>query len=99
MQLTGRSGDLIIRGGKDLVTKINVVKSNDDRNDGSSYIQILLPTNNAQQPYQYVDLPSTEGSTPSEAYAKAKELLTNYAKLGGNLQQFQQELLNQHYSK
>ena len=97
VSLSGRSGDLIIRGGKDLVTKINVVKHNDDRNDQTSYVQILLPTNNPKQPYQYVDLPNTDGSTPSEAYAKAKELVKNFALLGGTLADLQQQILDAHY--
>jgi hypothetical protein len=90
VNLLGRSGDIPVSGGKNLATMVNVVKVQPNNlNDQSSYAQAIffvldadgrkIPANNDKGfEYMPVNIPATQGLTPSDAYQKAKQIVESF---------------------
>lgn len=87
VKVNGRTGDIPIYGSKDLSIFVNVTRyGTTDINDDSSIAQIKVYKldNNGQKTGKYstIEIPNTQGRTPSESYVLAKEAVQKAAALG-----------------
>jgi hypothetical protein len=97
VRLTGRTGDIPVYSNKNLAVTVNVVGRNSkSANDDSSFAQakffFLDKNGNPTDKYQLVNIPATEGRTPSEAYALAKQAVLQAGRAGITFDQFKQYL-------
>ena len=105
VNLTGRSGDIPVYGNKNMSLTINIVKENpNSMNEYNSFAQAKyyylddngqkIPDNSGGYKHELIDIPATNGMTPSEAYARAKQAVQQAAQNKVSFEEFKNYLIN-----